>query len=89
MADEETDSFIVNVWQEIWGIPPLTPITIRAIVSITHYDDRPYQHLPELHSIIHFGGDLLTIEDGTAFVALQYHSYFPCQKDEVFELQIA
>ena len=41
-----------------------------------------------LHSIIHFGGDLLTIEDGTAFVALHYHSYFPCQKDEVFELQI-
>lgn len=84
---EATDSFLVTVWQEIWGIPPLTPFTAHAIMSMKHYNNQPYQHLPEQKTIIHFGGDILIIKNGVAFVVVHHHSYFSSVKDEVFELQ--
>ena len=37
--------------------------------------------------ILQFGGNLLTIQNGEAFVAVHHHSYFACQYDEVYELQ--
>ena len=55
-------------------------------MSVKYNEERPYQRLPDEHSIIHFGGDLLTIQNGVAFVAVHYHSYFSCRNDEVFEL---
>lgn len=86
-TDETTDSFVVTVWQEIWGIPPLTPFTIRAIMSLNVNEERPYQRLPAPGTLIHFGGNLLTIQNGIAFVAVHYHSYFPTGNDDVLESQ--
>lgn len=78
---------MVTVWQEITGVPPLTPISIRAIMTVTRCEHRPYQCLPDVHTILQFGGNLLTIQNGEAFVAVHHHSYFACQYDEVYKLQ--
>ena len=47
----------------------------------------PYQCLPNVHTILQFGGDLLTIQNGEALITAHHHSYFACQYDEVYELQ--
>ena len=86
-VEEATDLFMVTVWQEIMGIPPLTPISIHAIMTVKCCEHHPYQCLPNVHTILQFGGDLLTIQNGEAFITVHYHSYFACQHDEVYELQ--
>ena len=78
---------MVTVWQEIMGILPLTPISIRAIMTVKCCKHRPYQCLPNVHTILQFGGDLLTIQNGEAFITAHHHSYFACQYDEVYKLQ--
>ena len=85
--EEATNSFMVTVWQEIMGILPLTPISIRAIMTVKCCKHRPYQCLPNVHTILQFGGDLLTIQNGEAFITAHHHSYFACQYDEVYKLQ--
>lgn len=87
--EEATESFIVTVWQEIWGIPPLTPFTIRAIMSVNINEERPYQRLPDPGTLIHFGGNLLTIQNGIAIVAVHYHSFFLTENDEIHESQFS
>ena len=44
-------------------------------------DDIPYQNLPNVHTILYFYGDLLTMNNNIAFVAVQKHSYFSAEND--------
>ena len=87
VVDDTSDSFTLTVWQEITGIPPLTPLTICAVMSLKQGEQRPYQRLPEKNTVLHLGGDLLTIQNGIAWVAVHYHSYFACKTDDDFEFQ--
>ena len=62
-------------------------ISIHAIMTVKHCEHHPYQHLPNVHTILHFGEDLLTIQNSEAFVAVHHHSYLMCQYDEIYKLQ--
>ena len=74
--DRSSDSFLVTTWQLIHGSIPLNPLTIRGIMSVYECKDMPYQNLPKIHTVLTFQGDLITITDCVAFVAVRNHSYF-------------
>ena len=63
-----------------------TPYTY-AVHQVKCCKHHPYQCLPNVHTILQFGGDLLTIQNGEALITAHHHSYFACQYDEVYELQ--
>ena len=46
---------------------------------------RPVQALPPLHSTISFTRNLLTVENSTAFVTVDNHSYFVESEVDEFE----
>ena len=80
-VDDCSDSFVITTWQIVHGSIPLNPLTIRGIMSARNSDDKPYQNLPNVHSILSFYGDLLTVNDNFAFVAVRKHSYFSADDD--------
>ena len=84
-TDSTNDSFLVTAWQDIIGIPVLSPLTIRAMMHVKINCLQSFQSLPPLESIISFAGDLLTVQNDTAFVAVDDHSYFPSQND-IFDI---
>ena len=84
-TDEGNDSFVVKVWQHIFGVLFLSPLTIRAIMRLPDSFLRAYQPLPPVESTITFTGDLLTVENGIAFVAVHDHSYFFENEFDEFE----
>ncbi|KAN0130931.1 hypothetical protein V8E53_011309 [Lactarius tabidus] len=73
LVDESSDSFLVTVWQNIIGNNPLTPLTVRAIMSVFENVTQP---LPELYTTVSFCGELVTVEDSMTVVAVRDHSYF-------------
>lgn len=80
--DESDDSFTVTTWQDMVGIPLLSPLTTRATFRLKDGFLRNYQPLPEPHTSIAFTGNLLTITNGIAFVAVDDHSFFDIQGNE-------
>ena len=85
VVDDTSDSFLVTTWQTIHGSVPLNPLTIRGIMSAYDCENMPYQKLPQIHTVISFHGDLLTVDNNITFVAVRSHSYFPTDHDEVDE----
>ena len=84
-TDEGSDAFVVSVWQEIEGLPRLTPLKIRALMRLPGSFLWPYQPLPPIGKTISFTGNLLTVEDGTAFVGVYDHSFF--MEDDIDEFE--
>ena len=84
-TDEGNDTFVVSVWQQIEGLPGLTPLKIRAMMRVPGSFLRPYQPLPAIGKIITFTGNLLTVEDGTAFIGVYDHSFF--MEDDIDEFE--
>lgn len=41
IIDDSANSFVLIMWQEITGIPPLTPLTIRAIMCLSSANIAP------------------------------------------------
>ena len=62
-------------------------ISIHAIMTVKHCKHHPYQRLPNVHTILHFGGDLLTIQNMKLSLQFIITLYFTCQCDEVYKLQ--
>ena len=87
-SDKSNDSFLVTSWQNMVGIPLLSPLTIRASIRLKDSFLRHFQPLPNPHSIIHFTGDLLTMKNNTAFVAVDDHSFYDIQGDEFDTIDI-
>jgi hypothetical protein len=81
-TDESQDAFFMTSWQDMFRIPLLSPLTIQATMRLKDSFLRRFQPLPEPHSIIHFTGDLNTVQHGTALVAIDDHSYFDAKGDE-------
>ena len=74
-VDELNATIYVKAWQQIFGAPLLTPLTILAMMRPKDLFLREYQELPAIQSYISFTGDLLTVEIGTAWVLVDDHSY--------------
>ncbi|KAN0137728.1 hypothetical protein V8E53_004484 [Lactarius tabidus] len=85
LVDESSHSFLVTVWQKIVGIVPLTPLTVRAILSVCDCVDRPYQSLPQVGSVTNFRGELLTVDNGITVLAVRDHSYFEKADERDYE----
>ena len=75
-TDEGNDTFMVTVWQQIFGVPLLTPLRIRAMIWLPDSFLWTFQPLPPLESTITFTGNLLTVKNSTALIAMDNHSYF-------------
>ena len=84
-TDEGNDTFMVTVWQQIFGVPLLTPLRIRAMIWLPDSFLWTFQPLPPLESTITFTGNLLTVENGTALIAVDNHSYFVEDENDKFE----
>ena len=83
-TDKSSETFVVSVWQQIMGLPGLTPLKIRAMMRLPESFLWPYQPLPSIGKTISFTGNLLTVEDDTAFVGVYNHSFF--MEDDVDEV---
>jgi hypothetical protein len=66
---------------------PLTPLIVRGIMCVLATEQMPYQPLPELHTVISFCGELVSIENGITVVAVCDHSYFNFLDEAVDESQ--
>ena len=83
--DEGNDTFMVKVWQYIFRVLHLAPLTIHAMICVPNGFLWSYQPLPPLGSLITFTGDLLTVENGMASVGVDDHSYFVEDEVQMFE----
>ena len=77
-TDTENESFLVIVWQKISGVPPLCPLTIRAILrehdGLGHHC--PPTSIPPQNIIVAFSGHVLGFEEGVLFVAVYTTSFY-------------
>ena len=79
--DHASNSFLVTTWQLIHSSIPLNPLMICGIMSTYECEDMPYQNLPKIHTVLTFQGNLITITDCVAFVAMWNHSYFSTENE--------
>ena len=80
--DKSDDSFYVTSWQDMVGIPLLTPLKIRATFRLKDGFLRSHQPLPDPHTVINFTGDLISVTNEHAKVAVDDHSFFDMRGDE-------
>ena len=86
-TDEQNDTFTVKIWQDISGVPYLTPLMICAMIRVINGLLWPYYPLPPAEGLITFTGNLLTVENRTVFVAVDDHSCFVEDEIQMFEEQ--
>ena len=80
-TDQRNHSFFVTVWQKIVGVPPLTPLTIRAILRECNSLERS-NVLPPLNTVVAFSGHILGFKDGVLFAAVFTTSYYSESSEE-------
>ncbi|KAH9014912.1 hypothetical protein EDB85DRAFT_1898985 [Lactarius pseudohatsudake] len=63
-------SFTVNVSQIVRGSTPHARLPVRGIMGLNPMWPRPYRRLPAPNSTIAFSGDIMSLEDSGAIIAL-------------------
>jgi hypothetical protein len=63
-TDKGSDSFLVTVWPKIDGVPPLSPLTIRAMIRVKENFTCLSQLLPRINSLIGFSAHILSFKNG-------------------------
>ncbi|KAH8977560.1 hypothetical protein EDB86DRAFT_2837721 [Lactarius hatsudake] len=71
-------SFSVNISQIVQGGTAHAHLPVRGIMGLNPMWPRPYRRLPAPNSTVTFSGDIMSLEDSGAIIALDDIANLPC-----------